>query len=114
MGHGLIAEATKASDVVMADQMREMAEASRDLERSKLEVQLKLFAEQMDYQREKDRRLHESSLIANENAKLAIEKQGEVMKCLTHLSSVLGVGLTLSKRGSVGGQPHAAPPHILE
>ena len=73
-GHDLIAEATKASGVVMADQMHEMAEASRDLERSKLEVQLKLFAEQMDYQREKDRRLHESSLIANENAKLAIEK----------------------------------------
>lgn len=81
-GHSLIAQATKASGDVMAGQMREMAEASRDLERSKIEVQLKLFSEQMQFQREKDRRLHESSCIANENAKLAIEKQGEVVKCL--------------------------------
>ena len=58
----------------MAFQLRQMAEASRDLEKSKIEVQLKLFVEQMDYAREKDGCLYENSLIANENARLAILK----------------------------------------
>jgi hypothetical protein len=58
--HNVIAEATKASGEVMAMQMRNMAAASRDLERSKIDVQLKLFSEQMEYQREKDRRLYET------------------------------------------------------
>jgi len=96
----------------MAGQMREMADASRDLERSKIDMQLKLFSEQMQYQREKDRRLHESSCIANENARLAIEKQGEVVKCLTQLSSVLSIGLHLQKGRSRPDEPQAAPPPL--
>ena len=52
-GHNVIAEATKASGDVMASQLRQMARASRDLEKSKIEVQLKLFAKQMDYACEK-------------------------------------------------------------
>jgi len=90
--------------------MREMAEANRDLERSKIEVQLKLFSEQMLFQQEKDHRLHESSRIANDNAKLAIEKQGEVVKCLAQLSHILSVGLSLPKGRTVEEQPHAATP----
>lgn len=43
-----------------------------------MEIQLKLFAEQMEYQREKDRRVHE-------NAKLSIIKKGEVVECLSRL-----------------------------
>jgi hypothetical protein len=78
----LIAEATKANREVMGGQMREMAESSRELERSKIEVQLKLFIEQMLYQRERDRRLYENSVIVNENARLAIQKQDEIMSCL--------------------------------
>ena len=37
-GHSLIAEAIRATGDVMARQMREMADASRDLERSKIDV----------------------------------------------------------------------------
>jgi hypothetical protein len=48
-GHNLIADATRASGDVMASQMLDMAEASCELERSKIEVQLKLFMEQMAY-----------------------------------------------------------------
>jgi hypothetical protein len=55
--HSVIAEATKATRAVMAQQMQDIADASRELERSKIEVQLKLFGEQMAYQHEKDRRL---------------------------------------------------------
>ena len=109
-GHTIIAEATRASGDVMAGQMKEMAEASRDLERSKIEVQLKLFAEQMQYQREKDLRLHQSSIIANENARLAILKQGEVVQCLAQLSSVLTMGLRPPKAGSATDVPQAAHP----
>jgi hypothetical protein len=97
-GHNVIAEATKASGEVMAMQMRDMSAVSRELERSKIEVQLKLFSEQMEYQREKDRRLYQSSLIANENARLAILKQGEMVSCLTQLSTVLQVGLHKSSK----------------
>ncbi|KAG0565380.1 hypothetical protein KC19_8G185700 [Ceratodon purpureus] len=63
--------------------MQEIADASRELERSKIEVQLKLFTEQMAYQREKDRRMYETATIANENARLAILKQGEMVSCLS-------------------------------
>jgi hypothetical protein len=44
-GHNVIAEATRASGEVMASQMRDMAESSRELEPNKIEVQLKLFTE---------------------------------------------------------------------
>lgn len=82
----------------MAAQMQEIADASRELERSKIEVQLKLFTEQMEYQREKDRRMYENAAIANENARMAIRKQGEMVSCLSQLSSVLSTGLSMSTR----------------
>ena len=64
----------------------------------------------MAYAREKDLCLHESSLMTNENAKLAIEKQGDVVKCLTELTYVLSRGM-LPPRASGGREPHAAPPN---
>ena len=39
----MIVEATKLSGEVMATQLWEMTEASRELERNKIEMQLKLF-----------------------------------------------------------------------
>ena len=48
-GHTVIAEVTKAMGLVMAKQMEDIAESSRALERSKIDVQLKLFSEQMAY-----------------------------------------------------------------
>jgi hypothetical protein len=105
--HNVIAEATKASGEVMAMQMRDMAAVSRELERSKIEVQLKLFSEQMEYQREKDRRLYESAMMANENARVAIMKQGEVVSCLSQLSSVLKMGLNVSSKDDTRSQVQA-------
>lgn len=93
MGHQVIAEATKASGEAMATEMSNIAAASREVEMSKIEVQLKLFAEQMAYQRKKDRRLYENLVIANDNARLAILKQGEVVQCLSHLSNVINMGM---------------------
>jgi hypothetical protein len=101
-GHNVIAEATKASGDIMATQMKDMAAASRDLELSKIEVQLKLFSEQMAYQREKDRRLYENAVIANENAKLSIMKQGEVVSCLQNLSNVLRMGMNVTGKSDQG------------
>jgi hypothetical protein len=72
--HHVIAEAAKSSGEFLAQQMKAMADASHELERRNIDVQLKLFAEQMEYQREKDRRLYESSRIAQENARLSIIK----------------------------------------
>jgi hypothetical protein len=91
----------------MAMQMRDMAAVSRELERSKIEVQLKLFSEQMEYQREKDRRLYESAMMANENARVAIMKQGEVVSCLSQLSSVLKMGLNVSSKDDTRSQVQA-------
>ena len=87
-GHNVIAEATKAIGIVMVQHMQDITESSRDLERSKIDVQLKLFSEKMQYQREKDRRIYENAVAANENARLSILKQGEMVNCLAHLSSV--------------------------
>jgi hypothetical protein len=43
LGYNVIAKATKASGVVMAMQMRDMAAASCNLEWNKIEVQLIFF-----------------------------------------------------------------------
>lgn len=109
-GHTVIAEATKASGALMAAKMEDIANASRDLERSKIEVQLKLFTEQMEYQREKDRRMYENAQIANENARLAILKQGEMVSCLSHLSTVLGRGMSVTSTQGMAAM--AQPPNF--
>lgn len=93
----------------MARQLKLMAEASKEIEQSKIEVQLKLFSERMQYAREKDLRLYESSLLANENARLSIEKQAEVVKCLTELLSILSRGMQLPRENARGGVPQVAP-----
>lgn len=106
-GHAIIADATKATGVVMAQQMQDIADASRELERSKIEVQLKLFSEQMAYQREKDRRLYENATVANDNARLSILKQGEMVSCLSQLSTVLSQSLNMNKEFRVPSMPEA-------
>jgi hypothetical protein len=73
---------------------------------SKIDVQLKLFTEQMQYQRGKDRRLYENALIANENAWLAIQKQGEVIRCLAELSFVLCKALNMARKSDSEGSAH--------
>jgi hypothetical protein len=89
--------------------MKAMAEASREVEHRKIDVQLKLFAEQMDYQCEKDWRLYESSRIAQENARLSIIKQGEVVQALSKISGVLRNGLLVSPNSKESGIPQPAP-----
>ena len=59
----------------------------------------------MDYQCQKDLCLHEGSCIVNENARLAIEKQAEVVKCLTQLSTVLSRGMHLQNGSVLGIEP---------
>ena len=108
-GHVVIAEATKATGAIMAQQMQDIADASRDLERSKIEVQLKFFSEQMSYQREKDRRSYENAAIANDNAILSILKQGEMVSCLSHLSTVLSNSLSMNKNFAYPSMPQTAP-----
>lgn len=108
-GHSIVAEATKATGAVMAQQMQDIAEASRELERSKIEVQLKIFSEQMAYQREKDRRLYENATVANDNARLSILKQGEMVSCLSTLSTVLSNSFKVSTEGGYPSMPQAAP-----
>jgi hypothetical protein len=48
-----LADATKAIGDVMVAQMKEMVGATRETEHNRLEVQLRLFSENMQYQREK-------------------------------------------------------------
>ena len=107
-GHTLVADATKATGALMTEQMKDIAECSRDLERSKIEVQLKLFSEQMEYQRQKDHRLYVNSLVANENVRLSILKQGEMVNCLAQLSTVLSKSLLMTNGQDSPSMPHAA------
>ena len=107
-GHSVIVEATKATGLIMAQHMQDIAESSRDLERSKIDVQLKLFSEQMLNQREKDKRLYENALAANENARLSILKQGEMVSCLAHLSNVLSKTLNMDNGRFPSTMPESA------
>ena len=92
----------------MTEQMKDIAECSRDLERSKIEVQLKLFSEQMEYQRQKDHRLYVNSFVANENARFSILKQGEMVNYLAQLSSVLSKSLLMTNGQESPSMPHVA------
>ena len=53
-GHTVIVDATKATGAIMASQMKDIAHASLEFEKSKIEVQMKLFFDQMTYRRDKD------------------------------------------------------------
>lgn len=75
---------------MMAIQVKQTAETSLELERSKIEVQLKMFSEQMNYRREKDRScMRIPKLPKRMLARLAIMKQGEMVGCLAKSSSFL-------------------------
>jgi hypothetical protein len=108
-GHNIIADATRASGEVMATQMKVMGESSRALEESKMELNMKLFNAQMDYHLEKDR-LHQLNMYrVNDTARLAVERQSDVVKCLTKLSEVLSGGMNLPRGKQVPAEPQSAP-----
>ena len=46
----------------------------------------------MTYQRERDMRIYEQSLLAADNTRLAILKQGEIVLALANISNVLSLG----------------------
>lgn len=86
--HLLIAEATRATGDALAMQMKEMAMETNALERSKLDVQQQFHSEQMQYQMQRDKRLHE-------HADKSIEKQGELIQCLSQLSTAITMGFQI-------------------
>lgn len=87
-----------------------MTTASSEAERNKMNLQLKLFTEQMDYQLWQDGRLHDNACIANDNTKLAIEKQSELILCLSQLSSVFSSGCCGTSDMGVFSQSLVVPP----
>ena len=54
----------------------------------------------------KDRRIYENALATNENARLSILKQGDIVNCLAHLSSVLSKSLIMTSGASM---PQSTP-----
>ena len=92
-GVSALLEVAKSSGEAIATTMREMTSVTKETESNKLEVQLRLFSEQMAYQRECDMWVYEQSLLAADNARLAILKQEEIVKALGNISSVLSLGL---------------------
>ena len=93
VGVSQLVEVAKASGEAIATEMKEMASVTKITESNKLEVQLRLFSEQMAYQRERDMRVYEQNLLAADNARLAILKQGEIVLALANISNVLSLGL---------------------
>jgi len=91
----LIVDATKSTNAIMSLQMKDISDASLQTQRSKIEVLLKLFEEQMTYQREKDKRLHETALVTYKNTRLAILKQHKMVRYLQQLITVLDIGMSL-------------------
>lgn len=60
----------------------------------------------MTYQRERDMRIYEQSLIAADNGRLAILRQREIVHVLGNISSVFALGL----RGHIGPPRKAFTP----
>ena len=67
----------------------------------------------MAYQRERDMRVYEQSLLAADNVRLAILKQGEIVKALGNIFSVLSLALrghnNLPRRASSPEPSNEAP-----
>jgi hypothetical protein len=92
-GVSTLVEVAKAFREAIATEMKEMTSVTKETKSNKVEMQLRLFSEQMTYQRERDMRVYEQNLLAADNARLAILKQGEIVLALTNISSVLSLGL---------------------
>jgi hypothetical protein len=76
-----------------------MSDMNKSTKEAKLEVQMRLFTEQMSFMLEKDQRINNNAKAAQENAKLAIEKEEELIRCLANISVVLGRGLGVGSEG---------------
>ena len=63
-GISALVEVAKFSSESIAIQIVEMTPVTKETESNKLEVQLRLFSEQMTYQRERDMRIYEQNLLA--------------------------------------------------
>jgi len=61
----------------------------------------------MKYQHEKDRCLYENAMVANENARLSIFKQGKMVHCLANLSSVLRQSLIMTNGETLSNMPQS-------
>jgi len=83
-----LVEAMRTTGAAMTSHLKEIAEVGR----SRMDLQLRLFTDQMDYQKERDLRLYENAILVNETAKLAVQKQSQVVSCLVHMSKVLTAG----------------------
>ena len=59
---------TRTFGEAMANQMKDMAAASKEVQQSKIEIQQKLFSEQMLYQQDWDIKLQDCARLANANA----------------------------------------------
>ena len=92
-GVSALVEVANALGEAIAIEIKEMISVTKETESNKLEVQLRLFSEQMAYQRERDMHIYEQSLLTADNARLAILKQGEIVLALANISSVLSLGL---------------------
>lgn len=66
LGEVALIKCTKASAEGVVTQLEKTTNTTREVEVHKLEVQLCLFTEHMEYQRERDRRLYEQSVLAVE------------------------------------------------
>lgn len=64
----------------------------------------------MAYLDRRDARLQENVAIANDNARLAILKQGEMVSCLAQLSYVLGQGVQAARNTNSVPSPSMRPP----
>jgi len=98
-GPALMADATRSTGMVMAMKMQTVSDASLQVERSKVELQMKMFQEQMIYQRERDIMLHETS-------RLTVMKQHEMVGCLKDLTAVLASGLNTNSKRQVPPSIH--------
>ena len=119
-GQSLVAEATRATGDALTTQMKDMHTETNALERSRLEQQQRLYIEQMMYymerdkrqqenRMERDRRLHEHAKEVNENSRLSIEKQGELVQCLSQLSTAITMGFQM-RQEHVRPSPERAHP----
>jgi hypothetical protein len=88
-----MADVAKKAGETMVQQLKDMSEVCKTIEKEKLEVHMWLFFEQMIFLRKKDNWLNENAKAAQRNAELAIKKQEELICCLANISFVLGKDL---------------------
>lgn len=108
-----IAEGVTLSAEKMVKALGDINDTTKATEREKLQVQTKLFEQNLDYKKERDRLQLENARIAQEHTRLSLMNQQMVVQAIANLASAISRSVAparnASARATNDANGHPAP-----